>query len=54
MDYDKLSKWLDLALKAEVHAFALVIIGAVMYLKGAKDLGTGAVMAGLGIFKGNR
>jgi len=54
MDYDKLSKWLDLALKAEVHAFALVMIGAVLYLKGAKEMGSGAFTAGLAVFKGNR
>jgi len=54
MDFDKISKWLDLALKAEVHAFALILIGAGLYLHGAKEIGSGAFSAGLGIFKGNR
>jgi hypothetical protein len=54
MDYDKMNKWLDLALKAEVHAFALVLIGAGLYLHGAKEIGAGAFSAGLSVFKGNR
>ena len=47
-------KWIDLLIRAEIHAFVLIFTGAVLYLHGAKELGTGAFSAGLGIFRGNR
>ena len=51
---DVVQRWLDLAVRAELHAFLLIFTGAALYLHGAKELGTGAFSAGLGIFKGNR
>lgn len=49
-----LQKFMDLAVKYEVHAFVLIFTGAGLYLHGAQALGQGMVMTGLGVFKGNK
>ncbi|MGA8813567.1 MAG: hypothetical protein WB523_13550 [Candidatus Sulfotelmatobacter sp.] len=53
-DLDKASRIIDLCLKAELHAIAMLCIGAGLVLHGQKELGSGVVMAALAIFKGNR
>jgi hypothetical protein len=54
MDFDRISKWVDLLIRAEVHAFALVLIGAALYLHGAKEPGSASLAAGLAVFKGRQ
>ena len=51
---DKIQKVIDLLVKAEVHAFVMVGMGAIMILHGAKEEGQLIVGAGLAVFKGNR
>lgn len=46
------TKIVDLAIKAEAHAFLLLLIGCGMTVKGQATLGQGLVMTALGIFKG--
>ena len=48
---DTAGKMVDLAIRAEVHAFALIVLGVVVAFK-QHELGSGMVMTGLGIFKG--
>jgi hypothetical protein len=47
-------KLVDVLIKAEVHAMALVCCGALMCLHGNKDEGQLVIGAGLAVFKGNR
>jgi hypothetical protein len=47
---DKVKAWVELAIKAEAHAFILIIAGGVLRLKHIED--PGLIMAGLAIFKG--
>jgi len=54
MDLDKASKVIDLGLKLELHAFALILTGAAVAVKGHSEVGTPMIMAGLAVFKGNR
>ena len=47
---DKVKKLIDLAIKADVHAFVLVAAGVVLKLKHIDD--PGLMLAGLAVFKG--
>lgn len=49
---DKVQKLIDLAIKADAHAFVLVAAGVVLKLKHIDD--PGLMLAGLAVFKGNR
>lgn len=48
----KAQQVVDIAIKAEAHAFALVLIGAAMIWHGATDDGKLVIGAGLAVFKG--
>ena len=55
LDIDKLTRWVDLLIHAEVHAIGLVLIGAGLCIHATtKDVGTSVIMAGLAIFRGGR
>jgi hypothetical protein len=54
LDLDRISKVIDLWIKAELHAIAMLCVGAGLILHGQKDIGQGIVMAALAVFKGNR
>jgi hypothetical protein len=49
---EKAQKLVDIFVKADAHAFMLVIGGLILKLKGHDD--PGLILAGLAIFKGNR
>jgi hypothetical protein len=49
---EKVQKVVDICIKADAHAFVLIIIGAVMVWHGASEDGKMIVGAGLAIFKG--
>lgn len=51
---DTMSKGADLLLKLELHAFAMIGIGAVMYGHGNHEQGSAVIGAGLLAFRGNR
>lgn len=54
-DFDKANKVVDLLIgKLELHAIVLVLVGAVLSLKGKADLATMMLGAGLAILKGGR
>lgn len=54
MDLDRVSKAVDIALKAEVHAFAMLGLGLVALLKGHGTEANLIIGASLAVFKGNR
>jgi hypothetical protein len=54
IDTKRLNEWIDLALKCELHAFALLAIGASLTILGHKDEGQLVIGAALGVFRGNR
>jgi hypothetical protein len=47
---EKVQKVIDLCIKADAHAFVLIIAGVLMKLHNIED--PGLVLAGLAIFKG--
>ena len=47
-----LQKFVDIAVKAEVHAILMVVLGALMCLHGNKDEGQLVIGAGLAVFRG--
>lgn len=47
---EKIQKVIDLAIKADAHAFVLIAAGVAMKLHGIED--PGLLLAGLAIFKG--
>lgn len=49
---EKVSTWVELAMRAEVHAFVLIFTGAGLVMTGHKDEGMLVMGGGLGIFKG--
>lgn len=51
---DRANRIVDLFLKLEVHALALVAIGALICLHGNKDEGQLVIGGGLAVFKGSR
>lgn len=52
IDIDKLSKTVDLFIKAEFHAIILLFVGAALCLHGQKDGGMICLGAAAGVFKG--
>lgn len=48
---EQIKKAVEIAIAADVHAFALIVMGCIVSIK-QHELGTGMVMTGLGIFKG--
>jgi hypothetical protein len=50
----EVSKIVDLAIKAEIHAFALIGMGLLLTFHGQKEQGTALITLGAGVFKGNR
>ena len=51
---DRIQKVVDLAIRAEVHAFLVLGIGAILILHGQKEQGQSLLVLGAGIFRGNR
>jgi hypothetical protein len=51
---DKIQKFVDLAIRADIHAILMVGLGALMCLHGNKDEGQLVIGAGLAVFKGNK
>lgn len=51
-DLDKVGKAIDLAIKAEVHAFGLLLVGAGLSLHGMKEEGNAIILAAMAIFRG--
>jgi hypothetical protein len=49
---EKVQKVVDLMVKAEAHAICMVLLGAVLCLKGDKPNGQLIIGAGLAVFKG--
>ena len=56
MDFDKtmsrVKQVVDVAIKADAHAFLLILTGAGMCLWGHKEEGQPVIAAGLAIFRG--
>jgi hypothetical protein len=49
---EKIEKAVDLAIKAEIHAFVLLLTGAVLALKGHQSEALIVLGAAAGVFKG--
>ena len=48
------SSVIDLLIKAEIHAFAMLGIGGLMYTHGNHEQGAAIITAGIAVFRGNR
>ena len=51
-DISKSTAWVDLLIKAEVHAFLLILAGGALVLTGHKDEGMLILGAAVAVFKG--
>jgi hypothetical protein len=51
-DMDKISKVVDLAIKCEIHAVLLLLVGGVLALHGLSDMASLVIGGALAIFKG--
>lgn len=51
-DISKSTAWVDLLIKAEIHAFMILITGCALVLTGHKDEGMLVLGAAVAVFKG--
>lgn len=52
IDLDRLDKWADILLKVEIQAVLLLVIGALLILRGHSAEGSTALGGAAGIFRG--
>lgn len=52
IDLERAAKWVDIAIKAELHAIVLLFTGAGLLHAGHQVEGGGLIMGALAIFKG--
>ncbi|HZC24701.1 MAG TPA: hypothetical protein VE866_15275 [Candidatus Binatia bacterium] len=52
MDIERIERWVNLALRLEIHALILLAIGAALCFKGQHDEGQLVIGGALGIFRG--